>query len=95
VTDIRQIKEQKMTLQLIICVIAAALVAGSAICATSAMDQYDENRDKYTIWSFGMMLGGVVAILFLLFGHNGMLDGSSGNAAEFPSVNITSTSIQN
>ena len=42
-----------------------------------------------------MMLGGVVAILFLLFGHNGMLDGSSSNAAEFPSVNITSTSIQN
>lgn len=83
-----------MTIQLIVCVFAAALVAGSAICATSAMDQYYENSDKYTIWSFWMMLGGIAAILFLLFGPNGMLDDSSNNAAEFPSVNITSTNVQ-
>lgn len=83
-----------MIIQLIVCLIAAALVAGSAICATSAMDQYDENSDKYAIWSSGMMLGGIAAILFLLFGLNGILADNSGSATEVPSVNITPTNVQ-
>lgn len=83
-----------MIIQLIVCLIAAALVAGSAICATSAMDQYDENSDKYAIWSSGMMLGGIAAILFLLFGLNGILSDNSGSATEVPSVNITPTNVQ-
>jgi hypothetical protein len=58
------------------------------------MDRRDEGDEGYAIWSVGMMLGAIVGILFLLFGPNGVLDDSSSNAAEFPSVNIMPTSVQ-
>jgi hypothetical protein len=83
-----------MTLQLGICVIVAVLLMGSVSCALRGMDRRDEGGEGYAIWSVGMMLGAIVGILFLLFGPNGVLDDSSGNATEFPSVNIMPTSVQ-
>ncbi|WP_314194353.1 hypothetical protein [Actinomyces oris] len=83
-----------MTLQLGICVIVAVLLMGSVSCALRGMDRRDEGDEGYAIWSVGMMLGAIVGILFLLFGPNGVLDDSSSNAAEFPSVNIMPTSVQ-
>lgn len=83
-----------MTLQLGICVIVAVLLMASVSCAIRGMDRRDEGGEGYAVWSVGMMLGAIVGILFLLFGPNGVLDDSSGNAAEFPSVNMTSTNVQ-
>lgn len=83
-----------MTLQLGICVIVAVLLMGSVSCALRGMDRRDEGGEGYAVWSVGKMLGAIVGILFLLFGPNGVLDDSSGNATEFPSVNIMPTSVQ-
>lgn len=83
-----------MTLQLGICVIVAVLLMGSVSCALRGMDRRNEGGEGYAVWSVGMMLGAIVGILFLLFGPNGVLDDSSGNVTEFPSVNITPTSVQ-
>lgn len=83
-----------MTLQLGICVIVAVLLMGSVSCTLRGMDRRDDGGEGYAVWSVGMMLGAIVGILFLLFGPNGVLDDSSGNATEFPSVNIMPTSVQ-
>lgn len=83
-----------MTLQLGICVIVAVLLMGSVSCALRGMDRRDEGGEEYAVWSAGMMLGAIVGILFLLFGPNGVLDDSSGNATEFSPVNVTPTNVQ-
>ena len=83
-----------MMLQLGICVIVAVLLVGSVSCALRGMDRHDEGGEGCAVWSVGMMLGAIVGVLFLLFGPNGVLDDSSGKAAEFSSVNVTPTNVQ-
>lgn len=83
-----------MTLQLVICVIATVLLVGSVSCTIYGMDRYDKDDGGYIIWGFVMMLGVIVALFFLFFGSNGMLDDILGNTTKFPSANITSTPVQ-
>ena len=84
-----------MMLQIIVFVIMLALLVGSFMCMTANSDRRGIGLgDDYAWYSIMMMFGAIAAFFFLAFGPNGLLDDSSGNATEFPTVNITSTAVQ-
>ena len=83
-----------MILQIIVFVIMLALFVGSFMCMTANSDRRGIGLgDDYAWYSIMMMFGAIAAFFFLAFGPNGVLDDSSGNATEFPTVNITSTAV--
>lgn len=83
-----------MILQIIVFVIMLALFVGSFMCMTANSDRRGIGLgDDYAWYSIMMMFGAIAAFFFLAFGPNGLLDDSSGNATEFPTVNITSTAV--
>lgn len=83
-----------MILQIIVFVIMLAFFVGSFMCMTANSDRRGIGLgDDYAWYSIMMMFGAIAAFFFLAFGPNGLLDDSSGNATEFPTVNITSTAV--
>lgn len=83
-----------MTLQVIVLLLMLALFVGSFMCMTANSDRRGIGLgDDYAWYSIMMMFGAIAAFFFLAFGPNGLLDDSSGNATEFPTVNITSTAV--
>ena len=80
-----------MILQIIEIVIMLALWVGSFMLLT---DRSIENGNEYAWCGFMMMFGAIVTFNFLAFGPNGILDDSSDNATEVPSVNVTPTTVR-
>lgn len=84
-----------MILQIIVLIIMLALFVGSFMCMTVNSDRRGIGLgDDYAWYSVMMMFGAIAAFSFLTFGPNGLLDDSSDNATEVPSVNITPTNVQ-
>lgn len=83
-----------MILQIIEIVIMLALLVGSFMLLTDTSDRSVENGNEYAWYGFMMMFMAIVTFNFLAFGPNGILDDSSDNATEVPSVNVTPTTVQ-
>lgn len=57
-----------MTLQLGICVIAALLLLGSALCTLAAINhQYEDQGNKYGFWGVGMTVGAIAVLFFVIY----------------------------
>ena len=57
-----------MTPPLIMCLIAALLLLGSALCALAAINhQYEDQGNKYCFWGVGMTVGAIAVLFFVVY----------------------------
>lgn len=55
-------------LPLIMCLIAALLLLGSALCTLAAINhQYEDQGNKYGFWGVGMMVGAIAVLFFVVY----------------------------